>query len=468
MMILVHAPMLSVLGALVVSLALFDRTGSLWCLFLAPVFVLGFSFLSYKEETRGQWPVLAVVLLTVLLCTLRIICVLDHPVEPPKSVQVEGTVSLVRPWGERNTVAVLDTPEGGFLLKLSFATLTEGMCLKVEGITRPLKQAGREGGFDEERYWRARGVVSGLSTSKKEHLPPMWSLPRFRYALYRKLVIYMPPLTGAYLRAAWIGQRDEDLYKAHRAWGTSHLLAVSGFHVGLVLLLISFFLDRRHVLLLSALLWGYILMTGAAPSALRAGLMVQAALLGQLLGRPSSSVNSVCLAAVLLLFHSPFLFWDVGWRLSVLAALTLTMMYSIEGRKAWVWFLVSPAIALITFPQVAYTFKEFPLVGLLLNLFAPFVFSAAITTASLFALLRFLGAPFMPWFLSWVEGGFKLWRWGAEGLRSLLPWTISWAPFIAWIGAGALFLLLCRFLRLPAGRTAALTLAGTLASFWLF
>ena len=468
MMILAHAPMLSVLGALVVSLALFDRTGSLWCLFLAPVFALGFSFLSYKEETRGQWPVLAVVLLMALLCALRIFCILDCPAEVPRSLQVEGTISLVRPWGDRNYVAVLDTPEGGFLLKLRFATLTEGMRLKVEGITRPLKSARRSGRFDEERYWRARGVRSWLLPSKTETLPQSWSLPGIRYALYRKLVIYMPPLTGAYLRAAWIGQRDEKLYEAHRSWGTSHLLAVSGFHVGLVLLLISFFLDRRHVLLLSALLWGYILLTGAAPSALRAGLMVQAALLGQLLGRPSSSVNSVCLAAVLLLLHSPFLFWDIGWRLSVLAALTLTLVYSVAGKKTWVWLLISPAIALITFPQVAYTFKEFPVVGLLLNLFAPFIFSVALTFASLLAALCFLGVPFMAWFLSWMEGGFVLWGWGAERLRSLLPWSISWAPFIAWIGTGALFLLLCRFLRLSARQTVVLTLLGTLGSFWLF
>ncbi|MCR5347664.1 MAG: ComEC/Rec2 family competence protein [Fretibacterium sp.] len=468
MSVLIHAPVLTVLGAFTASLALFDRTGFPGVLFLAPVFVLGFCFLSYKEEVRGQWAVLAVVLTFAFIFSLRMFHVLTAPAEVPKNLQVEGTVFLVRPWGKRNYVAVLDTPSGSFLMKLRFATLAEGMRLKVEGITSPLKSAGRSGSFDEERYWKARGVRSWLLPSSVEPLPPEWSLPKIRYDLYRRLAIYMPLLTGAYLRAAWTGQRDEQLYKAHRAWGTSHLLAVSGFHVGIVLLFLSFFLGRRGTLVISVLLWAYILLTGAAPSALRAGLMVQSALLGRILGRPSSPVNNVCLAAVLLLFHSPFLFWDVGWRLSVLATLTITILYTDEKRSSWKWLLISPAIALVTFPQVSYTFGEYPVVGLLLNLLATVVFSVALTVASLLAILRFLGCPFMPWLLSCVEGGFILWGWLAEWLRSLLPWTIPWIPFIAWTGAGTLFLLLCRYLRFSAGRTVLLTLAGTMASFWLF
>ena len=468
MTVLARAPMLAVLGALVVCLAFFDRTGLPEVLFLSPLFVLSFAFLTYKQEVRGQWPVLTVTLVIALSLALRIFCVLRQPAEGPRSIQVEGKVSLVRPWGRRHYAAVLNTPEGGFLMRLHFATLVEGMRLRVEGITRPLRPADWAGGFDEERYWRARGVVSWLSPSNIEPLPSAWSLPRLRHAVSRALVIYMPPLTGAYLRAAWTGQRDEELYKSHRAWGTSHLLAVSGFHVSIFLLLISFLLGRRRVLPLSALLWGYVLLTGAAPSALRAGLMIQAALLGQLLGRPSSPVNSVCLAAALLLFHSPFLFWDMGWRLSVLAALTLTAVYSTGGRRLRTWLLVSPAISLVTFPQVAYAFGGFPVVGLLLNLVAPFIFSAALTVASIAALLRLVGFPFMPLLLSCAEGGFKLCGWGAEWLRLLMPWTIPWLPLAAWMGAGVLFFLLCCFLQLPAGRTAALTVAGAAASFLLF
>ena len=51
--------------------------------------------------------------------------------------------------------------------------------------------------------------------------------------------------------------------------------------------------------------------------------MIQTALLAELLGRPRSSVNSVAVAAVSLLLFSPYLFWNVGWRLSVLAALLI-------------------------------------------------------------------------------------------------------------------------------------------------
>ena len=66
------------------------------------------------------------------------------------------------------------------------------------------------------------------------------------------------------------------------------------------------------------------------------------------------------------------------------------------------------------------------------------------------------------------EGAFLLWGAGASGLARLVPAFVPWGPLIAWLGAGALLLLLCRFMRLTALRMALLTTGGTIASFLIF
>ena len=467
MAILVHAPMSAILAGLVASLALYDRLGSPLVVLLCPLFSIAISLCTYQREVRGRWPVLLALVASASACAARTFVVLDRPpFDGPRVVEASGTVSQVRPWGRLYAV-VLDAPGGGLLMQLPFASLTPGTRLAVRGVASPFPPVSR-GGFDAGRYWRAHGVVARLSSPEMEPLPARWSLARVRHAISRALVIRLPPLTSAHLRAVLTGERDPSLFEAHRAWGTSHLLAVSGFHVGVVALLASLVLGRGRPVALSVVIWGYVLLAGAAPSAVRAALMFQAALAARALGRPVAALNGPCLAAVLLLLYRPFLFWDLGWRLSVLAALTIAALH--EGtrlRGARAWLLISPAIAIVTFPQVARTSTGVPVVGLLLNLFAPALFSVAFPVALGVAALSAIGLP-VGWLLRAVEGGFVLWERVADGLSALAPWTVSWGPALAWAGAGTLMWLLCRALRLSPGHGALLVTGLSLASFVLF
>lgn len=470
MTILKRAPFLAILAALIAAMGLEEEAGPVLFPILASFTAAGVLLCSFRKEERGQWPLFVLVLLLTLLASVRIVCVLYRPLPTSVSVRTEGTVTSVRPWG-RTYTAVLDTPQGRFLLRLPFATVTEGMRLSAEGISRPLRRAAGTG-FDEERFWRGYGVTAWLAASRLEPTPKQpWNLHRLRYEVSRLLIIHTPALTGAYLRAAWTGYRDASLNEAHRAWGTSHLLAVSGFHVGIVVFS-AFLLLRRSPLripLLSLLLWTYILLTGAAPSALRAGAMIQTALLAELLGRPRSSVNSVAVAAVSLLLFSPHLFWNVGWRLSVLAALLIAAVLE-EGslRGTAFWIVLSPSIWLISFPQTSYTFGSVPLAGLILNLFAPAFFSFAFSLTSAAALLHLAGLPLTSWLLDAAEGAFSLWGLLANGLVFLVPWTISWGPFMSWCGTGLLFFWLCRAMRLSWAQTALIAWVGSAAAFLIF
>lgn len=464
MEVLRRCPMLAVLSGLVSGAALYDGLGGCSFVLVVPVVFAGVMFLSYEGEAPEHWPAFFFTLTFTLLCSWRMYSIISSP--PPESVVFiaeEGTVTEVREWGKVYAVVIDTESRGKFVTFMKFANFTMGTRIKFDGATRDFRPKFPDSDFDEARFWRARGVKGVMSIHNPEELPERFSMAAVRQKLSRKLAIYMPSLTASYLRAAWVGERDKNLNDKHRQWGTSHLLAVSGFHVGVVMLIARSFIGM-DVASLSIILWVYIFLTGAAPSTMRAGLMLQIFLFSKIFGRKSESVNSVCSAGVILLLWSPFFFWDIGWRLSVMSALVISAMFQTGGS----WLAISPVVGLVTFPQVTYTFKSVTLVGLVLNLFAPIYFSFALTIASLMAALRLVNFPFSQYFMLAVEGIFVLWEKIADYFVALMPLTVSWNFLTAWIGCGTLTFFLGRYLDLAPLRIAAVMGVVGFAAFALF
>ena len=480
MIILARAPFLAILSGLAVMIALHDLV-ALWTLPLVALLVaMGVTAISFCEELKGQWRVAGVVSLCVLMLSLWIVFSLNRSVPIPNYVKTTGVVVESRPWG-RSYAAAVKTPQGGFLLRVPSEALVDGDVIKVEGHTAPLSDGspdstGSPGSdFREDRYWMARGVRAELTSFKTEPAAesdaPVWNIHRWRHSLYLSLIMNMPRLTGAYLNAAWTGKRDAMLNKAHRSWGTSHILAVSAFHVGVAMAGASFLLKRGRwrVPLLSLVLWLYIFLTGAPASAIRAGLMIQAGLAGELVGRPGSPLNSVSLAAVLLLLHSPFWFWDVGWRLSVLAAAAIAVTLERWGTFGFrTWLFMNLMIWLATFPQVSWTFESMPAAGLILNLVVLQFFGIAFSAASIAAALFLLGVPASSFLVRAVEWMFTLWEIWADAVARLIPWQLEWRPIAVYCCAALFIMFACRALFVPWRNVAVLSPLGALVSFVLF
>ena len=169
--------------------------------------------------------------------------------------------------------------------------------------------------------------------------------------------------------------------------GVSHILAVSGFHVAVICGFLSFFCSFmprwgigrwvRYIILVGSL-WGFVFITGLAPSAVRAALMLSLYLTGRVLRRVTDGYNTLAAAAFCMLAYNPYYLFDVGFQLSfsAVAAIVLVQpklyaLWKVDNRflrYLWGLMTVSMAAQLGTAPLVIFYFSRFSTHFLLTNL----------------------------------------------------------------------------------------------------
>lgn len=181
---------------------------------------------------------------------------------------------------------------------------------------------------------------------------------------------------------------DQQIIDTYSKTGTLHILSVSGMHVAIVVLLIDFllgFLNKyRHgklikLVLMLSLIWFYSLITGLAPSILRAALMLSFVLIGRYKYIKTNTFNIIALAAIIILLNNPLNIMDVGFQLSFLAVLGLIYIYpKIYGLYhakyklidiCWQCVCVSIAAQIATTPLSIYYFHQFPVYFMFSNVY---------------------------------------------------------------------------------------------------
>lgn len=182
-------------------------------------------------------------------------------------------------------------------------------------------------------------------------------------------------------------QIDPGLTKAYSSSGTLHVLSVSGMHVALLYIVLTWLLKplRRFKhgkwIITSALLiilWFYALLTGASPPILRAVIMLSLVVIGQAFYKQGHILNMLAAAAIALLALDPLLLVDVGFQLSFIAVAGIVVLQPALQHYwkpkwlvlKWIWSLTSVTLVaqLVTFPLGLYYFGQFPVYFLISNL----------------------------------------------------------------------------------------------------
>ncbi|MFV8225049.1 ComEC/Rec2 family competence protein [Christiangramia aquimixticola] len=226
-----------------------------------------------------------------------------------------------------------------------------------------------------------------------------------------------------------LGQKRDispELYKSYASAGALHILAISGLHIGILLLFLNFVF--RPVLklkggriiktiLLILLLWGFALLTGLNPSVVRAVGMFSFIAVGMQFKRKTSVLNGLFLSLFFLLLINPYYLFQVGFQLSYLAVFSIiifqTFIYRVFTFKFklmdYFWKLISVSLAaqIGILPLSIFYFHQFPGLFLISNLFIlPFL---GIILGLGIAIIILSQINFLPEFITDVFGKLLAW-----------------------------------------------------------
>ena len=286
--------------------------------------------------------------------------------------------------------------------------LAVGDGVRVGSRLKPITNSRRlqNGHFDYVRYQHIHGVVARTYINKDSWKRNRVSMRRLgvmqrvligmRSARDRLLLHNekhnMSESAYAVVAAMTMGDRSRltrELRQSYAASGASHVLALSGLHLGVIYGLLSLIFVHRRMRVLGQVLamvaiWAYAALVGMPPSVLRSATMLTIFAFVVLTGRRQVSLNTLAFAAVVQLVVSPLSLWDVGFQMSFLAVLGIVMLNMRLGNLAtpvwlsrwrvigWGWSLVKVSLAaqLAVAPLSMYYFGTFPCYFLLTNLVA--------------------------------------------------------------------------------------------------
>ena len=176
------------------------------------------------------------------------------------------------------------------------------------------------------------------------------------------------------------------LRRSYSRTGASHLLAVSGLHVGIVFLVINILLyllplaRGGHIvknIVAATTVWLYAALTGLSPSATRAAFMFTGAQAALAMSRTRSAANIMCGTALVMLAVKPGLAFDISFQLSFIAVAAILAWFSplyrlVESRwrglnALWATLIVGLVASTATLPLVSHTFGVFSPAGIVLN-----------------------------------------------------------------------------------------------------
>lgn len=382
---------------------------SIYLLIAALILIAGFGYAAWEERSHPS--------------TLSSILPPDRP--------VSGYA-----WGRIDSSPVVDGDAFRFILRLDHLQLGEEM--KVEEriwvryrlaseqekriaetlmrgdrigtpLTFQLPEAPRNpGAFDFPQYLRQihitwTGTEEGLSQFRLLEKGPLlgWrGIEEIRSALAERVDLLFSPEIAGVMKGMLLGSMEEipaDLTDRYRETGLIHVLAISGFHVMVVIAgLLSLFhllgLTRERsyeILLLFIPL--YVLVTGAAPSVVRAGMMGFLYILAKRLHQPYSGVKAISIAFLIMSLIDPRQLMGLGFQLSFLVSFFLLLFTTplaerMRSRYPRLPEGIAVAVSVLLLAQIA----SFPL-----------LLQATHTVSMIPIIANFLWVPLFTLFIPW-------------------------------------------------------------------
>lgn len=305
----------------------------------------------------------------------------------------------------------------------------EGSTITFSADIQKINPPQNPGSFDYRKYMATNNVyhqvyLNNISWKLLEN-PLGFSFYRTAHAVSKKFVAILGEngLKGqefAVASALILGQNDmldNETRQAYSGSGVTHILSVSGLHVGVIYIIINFLLGfmkkdgwqlYSKIVLILLTIWVYALLTGMSPPVMRSAAMFTFISFGNASKRYVHIINSLAVSALCLLVIDPLMISNIGFQLSYLAIVGIVFINKPIAelfdpknkivREIWGLIAVSLAAQIATAPLTLLYFHQFPayfipanLVAIPLSFLAIYAGVAVLATSFIPVISNFLG-----------------------------------------------------------------------------
>lgn len=329
-----------------------------------------------------------------------------------------------------------------------------------------------QGDSEIHKYFNSIGIYTGAYSIKNLNINPPSVRPIYHYIsivrdkIIKELNYSFDDETAGFLIAILTGDKDyvsDDTYTAFKRSGAAHIMAVSGMHLSVMVLFLSFLLDKigRHRILNNTVLFLSVifimLLASFSPSVMRAGFTMLLFLVGKMLNKDADGLNSLGFASICLVLINPYIANNMGFQLSFMSVLSIflltlpvyeyvlgkfnnkipTEMLKTLFSAVLLSVCISLSVTLFTFPIMVTAFGGVSLVSPLTNLLLLPVVSLIVILTALYSLLCYV--PIISTILGYAVNIISFYILKVVEITSALPFAylpaneeyiIGWAVFL--------------------------------------
>lgn len=334
--------------------------------------------------------------------------------------------------------------------------------LTMSGTLQRPQSARNFDGFDYANhlyYERIHWILQVQGLERVDwNLSSSWQLiqvlrwtDNMREALGETIDVLFSRQSSGFMKSVLIGLRDDltpEQFDHFARTGLTHIMAISGLHVGIFVAgclavgRLCRLTREMNAHLVTWLIPCYVMMAGAAPSAVRAGCMAMIALYAWRRGLLKDGLSIISIVAMIMLIARPYYLYQISFQLSFIVTIGLVVFVpklhqliplravQLKGMTA-----VTTAATLTSFPLTIYYFNQFSLLSWLANLFiVPIVSVFVIPLGMITLLLAHLSMSVAHWFAQLINIVYDYLLYVIELMSKMQVMQTIWAsPSIIWI-----------------------------------